>query len=819
MFFSNIRNSIKSRLGTKSILASILLISAISIILSTFFVSRQKKVLMDELHKRALSLTNSLAYNSQIPLMAQDEETILNFISGMKQEEDITDAFITWNTKWIRFHSDTTMVGELAIAPKDIDIDIVRGGWYSSDKKNIKRIVSPVLGFPKRPAEMDEILLSAPEEEDKRDTYIGYTGRTGFPSFANNKEISFNYRRYTNSDLHSIDIETRAISRILINGRHGRYSNDGRYMVFLDFSKETQEKSFFDNSLAEIKYLNKDTNEIRFIHKSDLIHSIPHFSHDNKYIYTSYTRPRSTEREEKETLPPAYIYRIPVEGGNKEQLTTHEGMHFYPVSSPDGKWILYTDYYDGVIWAYDIETKKSIKLFPDVEAKQLNGDFSPDGSKICYQQVINGKLQVFTADFPPKESADNNITQLTFDDAGHGSWIDWSPDGKWITYGMDADIYIISPEGGEPINLTYFTPVLGYAVLDVSLENVNREIAAAIWQAVVITLIMIGAGSLGVVFLVRSISAPIHTLAESAKAVGREDLDKTVEIDRTDEIGVLAGAFNDMIGRLKISREKIESWNRELEEKVTERTAELEKSHKELEKAYKELETLDKTKDDFLSLVSHELRTPLSSVLLYSEMLLDGLADNEETRNEFLTTIVDNCKRLTRLINDVLDLSKIEAGRMPFNIEDLNIRNLVEETHSGVRPALESHGINFEYEKVDKETMLRGDRDKIVQVLTNIISNAVKFTPDGGTITVSLNKNDRMGEIAIKDTGKGIKKEDIPKVFDRFTQIESIDHHSGGTGLGMTISKSIIERLGGEIRIESELNKGTTVFLTLPRTQ
>jgi len=200
-------------------------------------------------------------------------------------------------------------------------------------------------------------------------------------------------------------------------------------------------------------------------------------------------------------------------------------------------------------------------------------------------------------------------------------------------------------------------------------------------------------------------------------------------------------------------------------------------------------------------------------------MLLDGLADSEETRSEFLTTIVDNCKRLTRLINDVLDLSKIEAGRMPFNLEELNIRELVVEIIISMRPAIKSHGLHFAYENISESIFLHGDRDKIIQVLTNIISNAIKFTPEGGKISISLKSNKDMCEIAVKDTGKGINKEDIPKVFDRFSQLESIDYHSEGTGLGMTISKSIIERLGGKIWIDSEPGLGTTVFFTLPRTK
>ncbi len=382
----------------------------------------------------------------------------------------------------------------------------------------------------------------------------------------------------------------------------------------------------------------------------------------------------------------------------------------------------------------------------------------------------------------------------------------------------DSDEVLIfsSPDNAEQGETAAYSEKLGYAILDVSLDSMNAALSAGTRRAVIITLIMVSLGVLAIIYLVRSVVAPIYRLADATRAVAQDNLDLIVPVNRADEIGILASSFNHMIRQLKVSRERIKAWNRELEAKVHERTKELEEKHRELEKAYEALKTLDTAKDDFLALVSHELRTPLSSVLLYSEMMLDGLDDSPEARNEFLTTIVENCKRLTRLINDVLDLSKIEAGRMPFKLEKLNFEELLNDTLSGMRPTIESKGINLICENVGKGFRLWGDRDRIIQVLTNVISNAVKFTPEGGSITVSLSSGDGIGKVVITDTGQGISKEDIHKVFDRFSHLGSIDHHAEGTGLGMTICKSIIERLNGEIWIESELGQGTTVFFTLP---
>ena len=153
---------------------------------------------------------------------------------------------------------------------------------------------------------------------------------------------------------------------------------------------------------------------------------------------------------------------------------------------------------------------------------------------------------------------------------------------------------------------------------------------------------------------------------------------------------------------------------------------------------------------------------------------------------------------------------------MPFKLEELDFKEIVTNTLTSIRPKIESKKIHFDFTNIDGKLRLWGDKDKIIQVLTNIISNAVKFTLKQGKITVSVTDYGRTGRVAVTDTGKGIREEDIPKVFDRFSHLGSIDHHTEGTGLGMTICKSIIEKLNGEIWIESKLGYGTTVFFTLP---
>jgi signal transduction histidine kinase len=256
---------------------------------------------------------------------------------------------------------------------------------------------------------------------------------------------------------------------------------------------------------------------------------------------------------------------------------------------------------------------------------QQGGSFSPDGRQICYLRFsneING-WEVFIADFPftGKLNKTNDPYGRQITSSRRYKWYktDWSPNGNWITFAQRGqmncfDIWIVPSQGGKPINLTGALQSqrkkIGYAILDVSMKNLNRSIKNGNRIALLISLLFNGIGALGALLLVRSIVRPVKKLRDAAGEIARGDLDQKVSTNRSDEIGELTESFNRMTERLKISREEIESGTRELEKK-----------HHELEKAYKELDTLDKAKDDFLSLVSHELRTPLSSLLVFSETI------------------------------------------------------------------------------------------------------------------------------------------------------------------------------------------------------
>ena len=365
--------------------------------------------------------------------------------------------------------------------------------------------------------------------------------------------------------------------------------------------------------------------------------------------------------------------------------------------------------------------------------------------------------------------------------------------------------------------------LLGVVFLGVSTENLDNAISAIQRKAFVITFFIILIGIILTIVTIRFVTQPLRKLMEATKIVAHGNLDYHVKIIRKDEIGVLANSFNQMTSDLKKSRKEIEDWNRELEIKVADRTKELIKKHRELkqysedlQRAYEELKTLDKAKDDFLSLVSHELRTPLSSIVAYTEVLLDDMAESKEEENSFLEIIKNESGRLTRLINNVLDLSKMEAGRMPFNFKYVALQDLVNSSVKGLSGVSGKHRQTIINNLENSSIVVYADEDKIIQVLSNILNNAMKFTPDEGVITISGSIEDKMAEVTISDTGCGIKEKDYSKVFDKFQQIEDVNHHSEGTGLGMPISKIIIENHSGKIWFDSEIHKGTTFYFTLP---
>ena len=340
-------------------------------------------------------------------------------------------------------------------------------------------------------------------------------------------------------------------------------------------------------------------------------------------------------------------------------------------------------------------------------------------------------------------------------------------------------------------------------VIQNTLDSLSRSIFLQLSVILLITSIVSGVAILAVI-------NPLRTLANFADQVGSGNLDAT--IDQTDlegEIAVLADSLTSMTTRL---RDLIYN----LEDKVEERTRDLEIAAQELKRA-------DLMKSQFLASMSHELRTPLNSIINFTQLIAMGVAGpvTEEQLN-MLNTSLSSSKHLLQLINDVLDISKIQAGKLNLYIEDdVNLNDEIQAAVDMAEPLLQKQNTSLEQpirfiQDIDANLPLMAcDRRRLRQVLLNLLSNAIKFT-EKGSITLSVKKRDDAFVFAVMDTGPGIPADMQARIFEPFVQVTDGKKHTQGTGLGLPISHSLILAHGGDLWVESTVGEGTTFFFTLP---
>ncbi|MGG3433305.1 ATP-binding protein [Heyndrickxia coagulans] len=232
-----------------------------------------------------------------------------------------------------------------------------------------------------------------------------------------------------------------------------------------------------------------------------------------------------------------------------------------------------------------------------------------------------------------------------------------------------------------------------------------------------------------------------------------------------------------------------------------------------------ETRRLEQIRSEFVANVSHELKTPVTSVKGFAETLLDGAMYDEATLREFLKIIYDESDRLHRLISDILDLSKIEQHRIPLKMEQLNVVDVITETAQTMRKRIEKKQLELVLPQ-KRHVMMEADKDRLRQILLNLVTNAIAYTPDKGRIEISLIERENELDLIVSDTGIGISEKDLPRIFERFYRVDKArSRQSGGTGLGLAIVKHLVESYHGKIRVESEEGKGSTFIVTLPRTQ
>ncbi len=316
-----------------------------------------------------------------------------------------------------------------------------------------------------------------------------------------------------------------------------------------------------------------------------------------------------------------------------------------------------------------------------------------------------------------------------------------------------------------------------------TVSNLNGEIFSIIIEAMGIGLLI--AILLGLL-LAKTMVTPIQNLTKAAEKVASGDFSESVENEAKDEIGVLTRTFNDMAGQL--------------------------------ERNIEDLQYAEQMRKEFVANVSHELRTPVTSIRSYAETLCDaGKSMNPETEKRFLEVIVRESDRMTKIVQDLLTLSRFDAGSIAFDFQKFSFEKSVQDVYNAQLLEAQKHHHNFGLQFESEMPEITGDKARIEQVLINMLSNAIKYTPDGGRIRITAGVKGDSVWCTVRDNGIGIPKQDVDRVFERFYRVDKArSRESGGTGLGLSIAYEIVQRHDGNMTLHSQKGKGTAITVTLP---
>ena len=387
--------------------------------------------------------------------------------------------------------------------------------------------------------------------------------------------------------------------------------------------------------------------------------------------------------------------------------------------------------------------------------------------------------------------------------------------GKSVSVGRDNwTLYRpLRDAGGAIVGVVYAGTA--FAPFQDAARAATREVAEGVLP--VVALVALGT-SLLLFMLVRGLLRPMRTIHRAVARLGEGEWPEPIPVRSRDEVGELAEAFNRMASDMRQTYATIE-------DKVHQRTRELEESNAKLGQARESADEANRAKSRFLANMSHELRTPLNAIIGYSEML------EEEATETGLDALVPDLRKvhgagrhLLQLINDVLDLSKIEAGRMDLYLETFEVRHMVEDVVNTIQPLVKQKGNTLVVDCPAEAGMMHADLTKLRQSLFNLLSNASKFT-EQGTITLEVAREEGTGEMegratlrfTVRDSGIGMTPEQLERLFQPFSQADaSTTRRYGGTGLGLAITKRFIEMMGGEVAVDSVPGTGSAFTLLLP---
>jgi two-component system, NarL family, sensor histidine kinase BarA len=364
--------------------------------------------------------------------------------------------------------------------------------------------------------------------------------------------------------------------------------------------------------------------------------------------------------------------------------------------------------------------------------------------------------------------------------------------GKWITNKVDDLACVVS------ISLP----------MDATNKAITRNQAFLIATAIVTALLaMVVAYAIVRYVIVK----PVKHLRDVSDSIAAGKLTIRAQIQTGDEFEELAHAFNRMLHNLVSMQQELRDVNNDLDRKIDE-----------LAQANMALFEMNRIKSDFLATMSHELRTPLNSIIGFSEVLFSS-EELSDRQRKFAQNIQTSGRMLLAMINDILDLAKIESGKMEVRVEDFSLRDVCEGLLNLLRPMAERKDIDLACQLDDAIPLLRQDPGKLRQVLYNLLSNAIKFTPDGGRVTLRALIEGRQLVLSVADTGIGIAEEDRERIFEKFRQAgvpgqadSVLTREHQGTGLGLSIVRELCKLLGGDVSLDSQPGQGSTFTIRLP---
>ena len=383
----------------------------------------------------------------------------------------------------------------------------------------------------------------------------------------------------------------------------------------------------------------------------------------------------------------------------------------------------------------------------------------------------------------------------------------------FVQYSLDNYSQISAPVVLADYSDTYYLSIL------LDRQPLILESYHTIFMASLIALTVLSLSLVIALYLSRTIGSPLQKISDELEAINDGDLDITIHTPAIPELAKISNTINSLTGSLQQARDNMQHNVEQATSDLTQTLETIEIQNIELDMARKQAIQASRVKSEFLANISHEIRTPMNGVIGFTNLLLNSKLDI--TQKDYLLTIRKSANTLLSIIEDILDFSKIEAGKMTLEKVSFSLRDCVEEvitmlTPSSVKKDIEL--IPLIYKNVPE--LLLGDPIRIKQVLTNLVSNAIKFTEKGSIVVRILledeNEDSQTIRTTITDTGIGMTDEQLSKLFQPFSQVnQNINRHHSGTGLGLVISKKLVEQMGGEISVESKSNEGTSFSYTL----